>query len=143
MLTIRVLTGTAWVTTSLLCAGELLVQIVTWRKTLGIYRALIDARMPMPGKMDFLIKFAQTHEEFRLPEIQALAILEAVDMTVLEYSQSVRRSYGNAARIYVADPFLVADMPGEAGLSRGSPEAHPPLHPGTIHPRALGPGPDA
>ncbi|KEY69851.1 hypothetical protein S7711_08992 [Stachybotrys chartarum IBT 7711] len=38
--------------------------------------------------MDFLIKFAQAHEAFRLPEIEALAILEGVDMTVLEYDLS-------------------------------------------------------
>jgi tRNA G10 N-methylase Trm11 len=39
--------------------------------------------------MDFFIKFAQVHETFRLPEIQALAIVENVDLTVLEYDESV------------------------------------------------------
>ncbi|RDA87465.1 hypothetical protein CP532_2827, partial [Ophiocordyceps camponoti-leonardi (nom. inval.)] len=36
--------------------------------------------------MDFLIKFAQTHETFRLAEIEALAEVEGVDLTVVEYS---------------------------------------------------------
>ncbi|KAG5932851.1 hypothetical protein E4U59_007260 [Claviceps monticola] len=36
--------------------------------------------------MNFLIKFAQTHESFRLAEIQALAELEGVDLTIVDYS---------------------------------------------------------
>ncbi|ODA76655.1 hypothetical protein RJ55_07926 [Drechmeria coniospora] len=36
--------------------------------------------------MDFLIKFAQAHQSFRLAEIQALAVVEDVDLTVVEYS---------------------------------------------------------
>lgn len=36
--------------------------------------------------MDFAIKFAQTHESFRLAEIEALAIVESVDLAVVEYS---------------------------------------------------------
>ena len=39
--------------------------------------------------MEFLIKFAQTHETFRLAEIQALAVIEGVDLTVVEYSDQV------------------------------------------------------
>lgn len=39
--------------------------------------------------MEFLIRFAQTHMTFRLPEIEALALVEGVDMTVLEYSLDV------------------------------------------------------
>jgi tRNA (guanine10-N2)-methyltransferase len=42
--------------------------------------------------MDFFIKFAQVHETFRLPEIQALAIVEDVNLTVLEYDTSVGRA---------------------------------------------------
>ncbi|KAI9158837.1 tRNA (guanine(10)-N2)-methyltransferase [Paramyrothecium foliicola] len=38
--------------------------------------------------MDFIIKFAQVHETFRLPEIQALAVVEDVDLTVLAYDNS-------------------------------------------------------
>lgn len=39
--------------------------------------------------MNFLIKFAQTHESFRLAEIQALAELEGVDLTIVDYSDEV------------------------------------------------------
>ncbi|WZH43439.1 S-adenosyl-L-methionine-dependent methyltransferase [Fusarium acuminatum] len=40
--------------------------------------------------MDFLIKFAQAHETFRVPEIEALALVESVDMKIVDYSQDVR-----------------------------------------------------
>ncbi|PHH92072.1 hypothetical protein CDD83_9098 [Cordyceps sp. RAO-2017] len=36
--------------------------------------------------MDFIIKFAQTHETFRRAEIEALAVVEGVDLAVVEYS---------------------------------------------------------
>ncbi|KAG6000598.1 hypothetical protein E4U21_005289 [Claviceps maximensis] len=36
--------------------------------------------------MNFLIKFAQTHESFRLAEIQALAEIEGVDLTIVDYN---------------------------------------------------------
>ena len=39
--------------------------------------------------MEFLVKFAQAHETFRLPEIKALALVEGLDMTVLDYSLDV------------------------------------------------------
>ncbi len=39
--------------------------------------------------MDYLVRFSQTHETFRLPEIQALAVLEGIDMEVKEYSLEV------------------------------------------------------
>ncbi|KAG6014647.1 hypothetical protein E4U54_005009 [Claviceps lovelessii] len=36
--------------------------------------------------MNFLIKFAQTHESFRLAEIQALAEIEGVNLTIVDYN---------------------------------------------------------
>jgi tRNA G10 N-methylase Trm11 len=39
--------------------------------------------------MDYLIRFSQTHETFRLPEIQALALIEGVDLKVVSYSLEV------------------------------------------------------
>ncbi|KAL2129545.1 hypothetical protein VTI74DRAFT_7629 [Chaetomium olivicolor] len=36
--------------------------------------------------MDYLIRFSQSHETFRLPEIQALALIEGVDLTVISYN---------------------------------------------------------
>ena len=38
---------------------------------------------------EYLIRFSQTHESFRLPELQSLALLEGLDMTVVSYSDSV------------------------------------------------------
>ncbi|KAF4433090.1 tRNA guanosine-2 -O-methyltransferase trm11 [Fusarium acutatum] len=37
--------------------------------------------------MDFLIKFAQAHETFRVPEIEALALVEGLNMKIVDYSQ--------------------------------------------------------
>lgn len=42
--------------------------------------------------MDFVIKFASEHESFRLPEIEALADLEGVDLKVKEYNSEVRNT---------------------------------------------------
>lgn len=39
--------------------------------------------------MEFLIRFSQTHETFRLPEIEALALIEGVDLEVVSYSLDV------------------------------------------------------
>lgn len=40
--------------------------------------------------MEYLIRFAQVHESFRLPEIKALATLAGVDLEVVFYDQFVR-----------------------------------------------------
>lgn len=42
------------------------------------------------AKMEYLLRFIQTHETFRLPEIQALADLEGIPMEVISYSLDVR-----------------------------------------------------
>ncbi|KAK0672506.1 putative tRNA guanosine-2'-O-methyltransferase TRM11 [Cercophora samala] len=36
--------------------------------------------------MEYLIRFSQSHETFRLPELQALAVLEGIDIEVISYS---------------------------------------------------------
>ncbi|OAQ64137.1 tRNA guanosine-2'-O-methyltransferase TRM11 [Pochonia chlamydosporia 170] len=36
--------------------------------------------------MDFIIKFAQAHETFRVAEIQALAVIEGIELEILEYN---------------------------------------------------------
>lgn len=41
--------------------------------------------------MDYLIRFSQSHETFRLPEMQALALIEGIDMKVIAYSLEVSR----------------------------------------------------
>ncbi|KAJ3464477.1 hypothetical protein MRS44_009263 [Fusarium solani] len=47
--------------------------------------------------MDFLIKFAQAHESFRVAEIEALALVEGLDMKIIEYSED--------------SPFCVVQLP--------------------------------
>lgn len=47
--------------------------------------------------MDFIVKLAQTHESFRLAEIEALADVEGVDLTVVEYSPEASLSTSTAS----------------------------------------------
>lgn len=42
--------------------------------------------------MDYLVRFSQTYETFRLPELQSLATLEGIDMKVVSYKEDVPRS---------------------------------------------------
>lgn len=39
--------------------------------------------------MDFIIKFAQAHETFRIPEIEALAVVENVPLEIIQYDEQV------------------------------------------------------
>jgi tRNA G10 N-methylase Trm11 len=39
--------------------------------------------------MDFLFRLAQVHETFRLPELRAIAVVEGIEMHVLEYDLDV------------------------------------------------------
>lgn len=39
--------------------------------------------------MDYLVRFAQVHETFRQPELQACATLAGVDIEIIAYNQFV------------------------------------------------------
>jgi len=39
--------------------------------------------------MEYLIRFSQWHETFRLPELHALAMIEGVDLKVVSYNLEV------------------------------------------------------
>jgi tRNA (guanine10-N2)-methyltransferase len=39
--------------------------------------------------MDYLVRFSQTYETFRVPELQALATLEGIEMKVVSYKEDV------------------------------------------------------
>lgn len=39
--------------------------------------------------MEYLIRFSQSHETFRIPEIQALAKIVGVDLQILHYDLEV------------------------------------------------------
>lgn len=49
--------------------------------------------------MDFLIKFASEHESFRVPEIEALATLEGLDLKIIEYDREVRAA--SSPRLFI------------------------------------------
>ncbi len=40
--------------------------------------------------MDYLIRYSQSHMTFRLAEIEAIALVEKLDMQVLSYDDDVR-----------------------------------------------------
>ncbi|SPQ20132.1 322521d8-cea6-4042-8bd0-6353deb91dbf [Thermothielavioides terrestris] len=54
--------------------------------------------------MDYLIRFSQSHETFRLPEIEALALVEGIDLKVVSYS--------------LESPFCVVHLPSEDAATR-------------------------
>ncbi|KAI2617687.1 tRNA guanosine-2'-O-methyltransferase TRM11 [Hypomontagnella submonticulosa] len=49
--------------------------------------------------MEYLIRFSQSHESFRLAEIQALAVVEGIDLEVISYSDE--------------SPFCIVRLPSE------------------------------
>ncbi|KAH8649944.1 S-adenosyl-L-methionine-dependent methyltransferase [Xylariales sp. PMI_506] len=49
--------------------------------------------------MEYLIRFSQSHETFRIPEIQALAIVAGVDMKILHYDP--------------LSPYCIVELPSE------------------------------
>ncbi|KAK4126032.1 tRNA guanosine-2'-O-methyltransferase [Parathielavia appendiculata] len=54
--------------------------------------------------MNYLIRFSQSHETFRLPEIQSLALIEGIDMKVIFYS--------------LESPFCVVNLPSPDAAAR-------------------------
>jgi len=66
--------------------------------------------------MEYVIRFTQVHETFRLAEIEALALLEGISLEVLSYSPSVSSSPGTAN--LVADKFSVTILLCEITIRR-------------------------
>ncbi|KAK4222110.1 hypothetical protein QBC38DRAFT_490658 [Podospora fimiseda] len=58
----------------------------------------------MAEKRDYLIRFSQSHETFRLPEIEALAVLEHVNLEVVSYN--------------LESPFCIIRLPSETQATR-------------------------
>ncbi|KAL4773053.1 hypothetical protein BDW60DRAFT_216246 [Aspergillus nidulans var. acristatus] len=66
-------------------------------------------------RMEYLIRFAQTHETFRQPELQALANLHNIDLEILHYDQIspyciVRLANEETARILISRSILAKDI---------------------------------
>ncbi|KAL5000521.1 hypothetical protein BDV10DRAFT_192824 [Aspergillus recurvatus] len=73
-------------------------------------RALSAAR-----RMEYLIRFAQTHETFRQPELQALASLHNIDLETIRYDQIspyciVRLANEETARTLISRSILARDI---------------------------------
>jgi tRNA G10 N-methylase Trm11 len=52
--------------------------------------------------MEYLVRFAQVHETFRKPELEALAVVANVQLEILKYNPTVRYT--------LPAPFLVLMM---------------------------------
>lgn len=55
-------------------------------------------------EIEYLIRFSQSHETFRLPEIEALAIVEGIDLKVISYS--------------LESPFCIVSLPSPASAQK-------------------------
>ena len=89
--------------------------------------------------MDFLIKFASEHESFRVPEIEALAILEGLDLKVKEYDREV--SAASFSRPFIrtcSHSFTVSILRRSTPVSRRRKEAPPALSSHPLNTRAMG-----
>ncbi len=49
--------------------------------------------------MQYLIRFTQWHETFRLAEIRAIAYLYGIDLKIISYSDEVRTGHDNGVRV--------------------------------------------
>ncbi|KAK3905681.1 S-adenosyl-L-methionine-dependent methyltransferase [Staphylotrichum tortipilum] len=54
--------------------------------------------------MDYLVRFSQSHETFRLPELESLAIIEGIDLKVISYS--------------LESPFCIIRLPTTSSATR-------------------------
>lgn len=65
--------------------------------------------------MEYMIRFTQVHESFRLAEIKALAVLHNIDLEILSYSPSVSLSSPTVASIsyQLKSPFCFVKLPSE------------------------------
>jgi tRNA (guanine10-N2)-methyltransferase len=88
--------------------------------------------------MYFLIKFAQAHETFRIPEIRALAILENVDLEVVEYKEEVYRTQHPVWTEGEVNKNTVPAMHSQTHVTGGSKKTDPEINNCTINSRALG-----
>jgi tRNA G10 N-methylase Trm11 len=85
------------------------------------------ADIPAP-KMDYMIRFLQVHETFRLAEIEALAALEGINLEVLSYSLSVRVLHALPSQL--AKSALVTILLRASGLRRCCSQTHIQMYPG-------------
>ncbi|KAM7214488.1 hypothetical protein V8F06_010122 [Rhypophila decipiens] len=88
--------------------------------------------------MEYLIRFSQSYETFRLPEIQALAVLEGIDLQVISYSLEspfciVKLPSADAARRLISRSILVQTIHELWGQGSTLPDLHASVHKTTSH----------
>ncbi|KAK7416137.1 hypothetical protein QQZ08_012114 [Neonectria magnoliae] len=88
--------------------------------------------------MNFLVKFAQVHESFRLPEIEALAIVQGIDLKVLSYSLDspfciVQLPSADAAKRLIQRSILAQSIHELWGTGTTLEEVHKAVKQGTPH----------
>ncbi|BDD58459.1 hypothetical protein MPDQ_003412 [Monascus purpureus] len=88
--------------------------------------------------MEYLIRFAQVHESFRLPEIKALATLAGVDLEVVFYDQFspyciINLENEAAARSLIARSILAKDIFELWGQGTNYEEVHADVRRRTAH----------
>lgn len=54
---------------------------------------------------DYLVRLAQTHESFRRPELEALAQLANIDLTVVQYDETVCAIKRGKTAIHFTDSY--------------------------------------
>ncbi|KAE8396523.1 hypothetical protein BDV23DRAFT_189961 [Aspergillus alliaceus] len=88
--------------------------------------------------MEYVIRFAQVHETFRQPEIQALATLAGIDLEILHYDEFspycvVKLPNENAARALITRSILAKDIFELWGQGTSYEEVHADVHKRTQH----------
>ncbi|KAI1376998.1 tRNA guanosine-2'-O-methyltransferase TRM11 [Hypoxylon crocopeplum] len=88
--------------------------------------------------MEYLIRFSQSHETFRLAEIQSLAIVEGIDLEVISYSEEspfciVRLPSEDAAKALLRRSVLAQTIHEHWGTAETYGELHAIVKRGTSH----------
>ncbi|KAH9904068.1 S-adenosyl-L-methionine-dependent methyltransferase [Xylariomycetidae sp. FL2044] len=88
--------------------------------------------------MEYLIRFSQWHETFRLPEIQAIAVAEGINLQVISYSDAcpfcvVRLPSEDAAKALIKRSILAQTIHEHWGGAETWPELHALVQQNTAH----------
>ncbi|KAI0160865.1 tRNA guanosine-2'-O-methyltransferase TRM11 [Hypoxylon sp. FL1284] len=88
--------------------------------------------------MEYLIRFSQSHETFRLAEIQSLAVVEGVDLEIISYSDEspfciVRLPSEDAARALLRRSVLTQTIHEHWGTAETYDELHAAVKRDTAH----------
>lgn len=89
--------------------------------------------------MEYLVRFVQMHETFRRPELEALAILACIEMTIVHYSEDVcSTTTSNTAQSNASYTLLVSVLYCEPSQRTGSSYPYAAGYPKSKYLRAMG-----